>query len=100
MNRLTQQISFLFTVAIFTIAAFLSVPASANTVDENNQKLKQVQAKIKQQRIAIEKQLSEKDDLQALFKSTELKVAEVALSIRQTNNELNQVNNKIPNPSP
>jgi septal ring factor EnvC (AmiA/AmiB activator) len=77
------------------IAALVSVTVKANTVDENNQKLKQVQEKIKQQRVAIEKQLAEKDDLQALFKSTELKVAEVALTIRQTNNKLTQVNKKV-----
>ena len=94
-NRFTQQTSFFFIVAILTVAAFVSVPVSANSVDENNEKLKQVQEKIKQQRLAIDKQLAEKNDLQALFKSSELKVAEVALSIRQTNNKLNQVNKKI-----
>lgn len=95
MNRFTQHLIFFLNVAILMIAALVSVTVKANTVDENNQKLKQVQEKIKQQRVAIEKQLAEKDDLQALFKSTELKVAEVALTIRQTNNKLTQVNKKV-----
>lgn len=95
MNRLTHQLSIFLNVAILMIAALVSVTVKANDVDENNQKLKQVQEKIKQQRVAIEKQLAEKDDLQALFKSTELKVAEVALTIRQTNNKLAQVNKKV-----
>lgn len=62
---------------------------------DDNKKLEQVQAKIKQQRVAIEKNLAEKNDIEALFKSTELEVAEVALSIRKTSNGLNAVNTKI-----
>lgn len=93
MNLLLKKCKTITSVAIISIAAFLSMGAIA--LDDNNEKLKQVQQKIKQRRLAIEQQLAEKDDLQALFKSTELKVAEVALSIRQTNNQLKQVNRKI-----
>lgn len=62
---------------------------------DDNKKLEQVQAKIKQQRLAIEQNLAEKDDIEALFKSTELKVAEVALAIRKVNNQVAEVDGKI-----
>lgn len=78
------------------VAALLCAAASFSSfANNNNKKLEQVQAKIKQQRVAIEKNLAEKNDIEALFKSTELKVAEVALSIRKTTNQLNAVNAKI-----
>lgn len=78
-----------------TWGILLSIASSFSLHANDNKKLEQVQAKIKQQRIAIEKGLAEKNDIEALFKSTELKVAEVALSVRKTSNELKQVNNKV-----
>lgn len=74
---------------------FCIAPSFSLYADNDNKKLEQVQAKIKQQRVSIEKSLAEKNDLEALFKSTELKVAEIALSVRKTNNELTSVNSKI-----
>ena len=83
-------------VSNLVVAALLCAAASFSSfANNNNKKLEQVQAKIKQQRVAIEKNLAEKNDIEALFKSTELKVAEVALSIRKTTNQLNTVNAKI-----
>lgn len=77
-------------------AIVLSTASSFSSyANDNNKKLEQVQAKIKQQRVAIEKNLAQKSDIEALFKSTELKVAEVALSVRKTNNELASVNSKV-----
>lgn len=83
-------------VSSLVVAALLCAAASFSSfANNNNTKLEQVQAKIKQQRVAIEKNLAEKNDIEALFKSTELKVAEVALSLRHTSNQLNTVNAKI-----
>lgn len=85
-----------FIVSFFLTSSLLAVSTGvyANTSD-NNKKLEQVQAKIKQQRQAIEKRLAEKDDIEALFKSTELRVAEMALAIRKSSNQLAQVNKQI-----
>ena len=81
-----------FSCSLLLLSVGASFSARAN---DDNKKLEQVQAKIKQQRLAIEKRIAEKDDLEALFKSTELKVAEIALSIRKTSNQLADVNSKI-----
>jgi len=83
------------TSLVCALTILVSADSVAAGVEANNKKLEQVQAKIKQQRLEIEKRLAEKDDIEAVFKSTELKVAEIALSIRQTNNQLAQVNDKI-----
>lgn len=87
-----NQRAFLLSLAYSLLLAMVSSwPALAN----DNKKLEQVQAKIKQQRLAIEKSLAEKDDIEAVFKSTELKVAEVALAIRRVNNQVADVDAKI-----
>ncbi len=87
-----NQRAFLLSLAYSLLLAIVSSwPALAN----DNKKLEQVQAKIKQQRLAIEKSLAEKDDIEAVFKSTELKVAEVALAIRRVNNQVADVDTKI-----
>lgn len=87
-----NQRAFLLSLAYsLLLAMVISWPALAN----DNKKLEQVQAKIKQQRLAIEKSLAEKDDIEAVFKSTELKVAEVALAIRRVNNQVADVDAKI-----
>lgn len=68
---------------------------STSVWSNDNKKLEQVKAKIKQQRVAIEQRLAEKGDVESEFKATELKVAEVALSLRNTNVELERVNRSI-----
>lgn len=73
--------------------AFLS--HANNDLDRQNEKLKQLQNQIKQQRDAIKKRLNEKNSLEDQFKAAELKVAEVALNIKQTQDSLTAVNNKI-----
>ena len=78
-----------------TCSFFLVAATSFSVLANDNKKLEQVQAKIKQQRLAIEKRVAEKDDIEAVFKSTELKVAEVALAIRKTNNQVADVDGKI-----
>lgn len=63
--------------------------------DEADEKLKQVQKEIEQKRKQLQKRIDEKSDVEAEFQSAELKVAQVALALRQTQNELKDVSRKI-----
>lgn len=89
------QVNYQAFLLSFACSLLLAAATSFSVLANDNKKLEQVQAKIKQQRLAIEKRLAEKDDIEAVFKSTELKVAEVALAIRKTNNQVADVDGKI-----
>jgi septal ring factor EnvC (AmiA/AmiB activator) len=86
-----------FSAALCFCASVLASPSndSNNNITKNNEKLKQVQLSIKQQREALDKQISKKSNLEDSFKSAELKVAEIAIQLTQTNNQLDDVNDKI-----
>lgn len=92
--RITSVVSFSrLALLVFFVNTF---PALTNTdTSSNNEKLKQVQARIKQQRVAIYQQVAKKNDLESIFKAAELEVAEIALQLAQTNNKLDAVNGKI-----
>lgn len=85
----------LFALCLLSISVVAFSAIANSDLDTQNQKLKQLQAQIKQQREAIQTRLKEKDSLQDQFQAAELKVAEFALKIKQTKDSLAAVNRKI-----
>ena len=77
------------------IARLLPIDLYADDkLQRDNKKLQQVQAQIKQQREALQKQINKQSSLQDVFKAAELRVAEFALQITQTQHRLASVNAK------
>jgi len=77
------------------IASLLPIDLYADDkLERDNKKLQQVQAQIKQQREALQKQINKQSSLQDVFKAAELRVAEFALQITQTQHRLASVNAK------
>ncbi|MDU0113596.1 peptidoglycan DD-metalloendopeptidase family protein [Psychrosphaera aquimarina] len=96
-NLIIKSAVISISAALCFCASVLASPSnnSNNNITKNNEKLKQVQLSIKQQREALDKQISKKSNLEDSFKSAELKVAEIAIQLTQTNNQLDDVNDKI-----
>lgn len=67
------------TAALFFCASVLATPSNDSSINKNNKKLKQVQLNIKQQRDALNRQISQKSSIEDSFKAAELKVAEIAI---------------------
>lgn len=83
------------TAALCLCTSVLATPVNDPNSEKNNAKLKQVQLSIKKQREALDKQINQKSNIEDSFKAAELKVAEIAIQLTQTNNSLSGLNDKI-----
>ncbi len=85
----------IITAALYFCTSVLATPSNDANTNKNNERLKQVQLSIKKQREALNKQINQKSSIEDSFKAAELKVAEVAIQLTQTNNSLTNLNDKI-----
>lgn len=82
------------TTLLVFLAGLFMFTAFANALD-NDEKLKEVQKQIEEKRQELQRRIEQKSDVEAEFQATELKVAQMSLALRQVNNELDSVKQKI-----
>ena len=83
------------TIAALISISFSNVSFANEKLDQDNKKLQQLQDQIKKQQATLNKQIKQQNSLQDIFKATELKVAQSALKIAQTQRSLKDTNDKI-----
>jgi len=85
----------LITAFVLFTSVVTDVALANDKLEQDNKKLQQLQAQIKKQQATLNKQIKQQSSLQDLFKAAELKVAQSALQIAQTQSELKETINKI-----
>lgn len=84
-------------LGISALLSSTSVLANDNKsqLEKSNERLAQIQQQIEAQAKKLDQQIAKKSSLEAEFQRAELTVSKVALSLKQTDNKLTAVNDKI-----
>lgn len=92
-----KNVAFGWMICVFSLFHF-ALPAHAeDAVSKETARLKLVQGNIKQQRLLLEQQIKKESNIETQFQAAELKVAELALNLEQTEQQIASTQTKIKN---
>ncbi|MDA8622128.1 peptidoglycan DD-metalloendopeptidase family protein [Psychrosphaera sp.] len=77
------------------LICFNATSVHATQLEKSNKQLAAIKEQIRQQALALEEKMDEKSSLEDTFKRAELKVSELVIALKQTQNQLDGLNEKV-----
>ncbi|MDC2889468.1 peptidoglycan DD-metalloendopeptidase family protein [Psychrosphaera sp. 1_MG-2023] len=92
-----KNVAFGWMICVFSLLYFALPAYAEDAVSKETARLKLVQDNIKQQRLLLEQQIKKESNIETQFQAAELKVAELALNLAQTERQISATQTKIRN---
>lgn len=92
---MTQGLVRILLGAAIGLFCFNAAPVQATQLEKSNKQLAAIKEQIRQQALALEEKMDEKSSLENTFKRAELKVSELVIALKQTQNKLDGLNEKV-----
>jgi len=92
---MTQGLVRILLGAAIGLFCFNAAPVQATQLEKSNKQLAAIKEQIRQQALALEEKMDEKSSLENTFKRAELKVSELVIALKQTENKLGGLNKKV-----
>ncbi|GAA0301097.1 murein hydrolase activator EnvC family protein [Psychrosphaera haliotis] len=92
---MTQGLVRILLGAAIGLFCFNAAPVQATQLEKSNKQLAAIKEQIRQQALALEEKMDEKSSLENTFKRAELKVSELVIALKQTQNKLDGLNKKV-----
>lgn len=92
---MTQGLVRILLGAAIGLLCFNAAPVQATQLEKSNKQLAAIKEQIRQQALALEEKMDEKSSLENTFKRAELKVSELVIALKQTQNKLDGLNKKV-----
>ncbi len=92
---MTQGVVRILLGAAIGLFCFNAAPVQATQLEKSNKQLAAIKEQIRQQALALEEKMDEKSSLENTFKRAELKVSELVIALKQTQNKLDGLNKKV-----